>query len=111
MKTRWLKMVEDWVADSVVRLSVDRRTNLACPERAMRTGLTRVTTDDVRTIRKVIGREREEVEEKMGGDSEEISSAQTTQGWPRSRACPFLPPLGDSCLTVPTNLLWDRIPR
>ena len=73
-----------------------------------------MTTDDVRTTSKVIGREREEednddeekkrqktgkgvgeeVEEKMGGDSEEISLAQTRQGWgwPRSRACPFLPP-------------------
>jgi hypothetical protein len=71
-----------------------------------------VTTDDVRTTSKVIGREREEednddeekkrqktgegvgeeVEEKMGGDSEEISLAQTMQGWPRICACPFLPP-------------------
>jgi hypothetical protein len=54
------KMVEDWVADSVVRLSVDGPANLLCSERAMRTGLTRVTTDDVKTTRKVIGREREE---------------------------------------------------
>jgi hypothetical protein len=52
-------VVEDWVPERVVRLSVDRRANLPCGERAMRIGLTRVTTDD-RTAVKVIEKEREE---------------------------------------------------
>jgi hypothetical protein len=53
-------IVEDWVPARIVRLSVDRRANLPCGERAMRIGLTRVTTDNVRTARKVIEKKREE---------------------------------------------------
>ena len=54
------KVVEDWVPGRVVRLSVNRRANLPCRKRVMRIGLTTVTTDDVRTAGKVIGKEREE---------------------------------------------------
>jgi hypothetical protein len=72
----------------------------------MRTGLTRMTrvmTDDVRTTGKGIERERERERnnatmrkrrDKKGEEiREEITlwSAQTTQGWPRSHACPFSP--------------------
>jgi len=70
----------------------------------MRTGLTRMTrvmTDDVRTTEKGIerGRERNNATMRKRRDkkSEEIReeitlwSAQTTQGWPRSHACPFSP--------------------
>jgi hypothetical protein len=53
------KVVEDWVPGRVVRLSVDRRANLPCGEHATRIGLTRVTTDDVRAVGKVIEKERE----------------------------------------------------
>lgn len=53
-------IVEDWVPARIVRLSVDRRANLPCGERAMRISLMRVTTDDVRTAGKVIEKKREE---------------------------------------------------
>jgi hypothetical protein len=66
------KMVEDWVVDSVVRLSVDGPANLPCSERAMRTGLTRVTTDDVRTTRKVIEEEDDDEEKKRQKRGEEV---------------------------------------
>jgi hypothetical protein len=52
------KVVEDWVPGRAVRLSVDRRANLPCRERAMRIGLTRVSTED-KTAGKVIEKERE----------------------------------------------------
>jgi hypothetical protein len=75
----------------------------------MRTGLTRVTTDDVRATRKVIEEEDEEeekkrqkrgevgegMEEKMGG-----RFGRNIVGANNARL--------DSCLTVPTNLPWDR---
>jgi len=90
------KVVEDWVPGRVVRLSVDRRANLPCGERAMRIGLTTVTTDDVRTAGKVIGKEREEEYDDEG--MKEAKERRDLGGYirgannamlARSHACPF----------------------